>query len=337
MKVLITGGAGFIGSHAIKKFLSEGFSVVGIDNINDYYSPQLKFDRLKSLGFGEDQIEWYKPVISTINKHSKFIRMNLEDKARLMALFEEEKFDMIINLAAQAGVRYSIENPDVYIQSNIIGFHNILEACRNHAIKHLVHASSSSVYGSRTNDGSFSENDKADSPVSLYAATKRSNELTAYSYSHLYKIPISCLRFFTVYGPWGRPDMAPMLFATAVLKGDPIKVFNNGDMERDFTYIDDIVAGIFQTATHIPENDPKYRVLNIGNGSPIKLMDFISTLESSIDKTAVKNYLPMQPGDVVRTWANQDKFISTIGYKPIVNVKQGVDQFVKWFIDYYKY
>lgn len=336
MKILITGSAGFIGFHTVNKFLKEGFTVVGLDNINDYYSRQLKYDRLKKLGFDEDELKWHRCIESKISSHSKFVRMNLEDTSELLELFKNEKFDIVINLAAQAGVRYSIDNPAAYIQSNIMGFQNILEGCRQYSIKHLVHASSSSVYGSRRN-GAFSEHDKADSPVSLYAATKRSNELTAFSYSHLYNIPISCLRFFTVYGPWGRPDMAPMLFATAIYNCKPIEVFNNGNMERDFTYVDDIVTGVFNTAVNFPADNVKYRILNIGNGSPVKLIDFISTLEKHIKKTAVKNFLPMQPGDVVSTWANQDEFIKTIGYKPVVDINEGVAKFINWFKDYYKF
>lgn len=253
MKILITGAAGFIGFHTVNKFIDEGHEVVGLDNINDYYSPQLKYQRLREAGIETNEIKWYHSVVSTKNVRYSFVRMNLEDKQQLFNLFQKENFDFVINLAAQGGVRYSIENPDVYIQSNIIGFHYILEACRNYPVKHLIHASSSSVYGANTKIP-FSEDDKVDSPVSLYAATKKGNELMAHSYSSIYKIPITCLRFFTVYGPWGRPDMAPMLFAKTILNNRPINVFNNGDMSRDFTYVEDIVNGIYSASMKVESN-----------------------------------------------------------------------------------
>lgn len=330
MKILITGAAGFIGFHTVNKFIHEGHEVVGLDNINDYYSPQLKYQRLKETGIETNQIKWYHSVKSTLNKNYCFIRMNLEDKQQLFALFQDEKFDIVINLAAQAGVRYSIENPDVYIQSNTVGFHYILEACRNYPVKHLVHASSSSVYGANTKIP-FSEDDKVDSPVSLYAATKKSNELMAHSYSDLYKIPITCLRFFTVYGPWGRPDMAPMLFAKAVLYNKTINVFNNGNMSRDFTYVGDIVNGVYLASMKVESN---YNVLNIGNGSPINLMNFIEELEHALDKKSIKNFMPMQAGDVKSTWANIDKLNIIYGYEPKVKIQQGIEEFVKWVKQY---
>jgi len=283
MKVLVTGSAGFIGFHTVNELIEQGFDVVGLDNINDYYSPQLKYARLLEAGIEQEFIKWYKPVQSIKCPAYRFVRMNLEDKQQLFSLFQEEKFDYVINLAAQAGVRYSIENPDVYVQSNIVGFHYILEACRNFPPKHLVHASSSSVYGANAKIP-FSEEDKVDSPVSLYAATKKSNELMAHAYSHLYSIPITCLRFFTVYGPWGRPDMAPMLFAKAITEGKPIKVFNNGNMERDFTYVGDIVNGVVKTMKTIFSEKPEYRVLNIGNGAPVNLMEFIRQLGKELKK-----------------------------------------------------
>lgn len=330
MKILITGAAGFIGFHTVNKFIHEGHEVVGLDNINDYYSPQLKYQRLKEAGIETNEIKWYHSVKSTVNKNYSFVRMNLEDKQQLFMLFQEEKFDIVINLAAQAGVRYSIENPDVYIQSNTVGFHYILEACRNYPVKHLIHASSSSVYGANTKIP-FSEDDKVDSPVSLYAATKKSNELMAHSYSDLYKIPITCLRFFTVYGPWGRPDMAPMLFAKAVLNNKPINVFNNGDMSRDFTYVGDIVNGIYLASMKVKSN---YNVLNIGNGSPVNLMNFIEEIEHALNKKAIKNFMPMQAGDVKSTWANIDKLNSIYGYEPKVKIKQGIEEFIKWVKQY---
>lgn len=330
MKILVTGAAGFIGFHTVNQYIEEGHEVVGLDNINDYYSPQLKYQRLKQAGIETDEIKWYKPIISLKNANYSFVRMNLEDKQQLFSLFQKENFDVIINLAAQAGVRYSIENPDVYIQSNTVGFHYLLEACRYYPVKHLVHASSSSVYGTNAKIP-FSEDDKADTPVSLYAATKKSNELMAHSYSHLYQIPITCLRFFTVYGPWGRPDMAPMLFVKAILDGKPINVFNNGEMSRDFTYVGDIVQGIYLASMKVESN---YNILNIGNGSPVNLMNFIEVMEDKIGQKAIKNFMPMQAGDVKMTWANIDKLSAIYNYKPKVNIEEGISNFVKWVKEY---
>lgn len=336
MKILVTGSAGFIGFHTVNKLLLAGHEVVGLDNINDYYSPDLKYARLQEAGIRREDIKWYKLIPSRLNLSYKFIRMNLEDKQQLFTLFQFENFDYVINLAAQAGVRYSIENPDVYIQSNILGFHYILEACRSFPVKHLVHASSSSVYGANAKVP-FSEEDKVDSPVSLYAATKKSNELMSHSYSHLYKIPITCLRFFTVYGPWGRPDMAPMLFAQAISNDRPIQVFNNGEMERDFTYVGDIVNGVVKTTlTEFDEIYPKYRVLNIGNGAPVNLMEFISELEKSLGKKAIKNFMPMQAGDVPRTWADQEYLQKATQYKPEVNLAEGIEAFASWYKQYFQ-
>ena len=326
MKILVTGAAGFIGFHTVNLFIQEGHTVVGLDNINDYYSTQLKYGRLKESGIDADKIKWYYPTESNINKNYSFVRMNLEDKQQLFTLFQQENFDIVVNLAAQAGVRYSIENPDVYIQSNTVGFHYLLEACRYYPVKHLVHASSSSVYGANAKVP-FSEEDKVDTPVSLYAATKKSNELMAHSYSHLYKIPVTCLRFFTVYGPWGRPDMAPMLFVKAIIENKPINVFNNGEMSRDFTYVGDIVQGIYLAAMKIKDN---YNVLNIGNGSPVNLMNFIEVIESKINQKAVKNFMPMQAGDVKATWANIDKLANDYNYKPQVDLEEGIAEFIKW-------
>lgn len=330
MKVLVTGAAGFIGFHTVNQFIEMGHVVVGLDNINDYYSPQLKYQRLREAGIETTEIKWYHAVSSNRNTNYSFVRMNLEDKQQLFSLFQNENFDIVINLAAQAGVRYSIENPDVYIQSNTVGFHYLLEACRNFPVKHLVHASSSSVYGSNSKIP-FSEDDKVDTPVSLYAATKKSNELMAHSYSHLYQIPTTCLRFFTVYGPWGRPDMAPMLFAKAVLENKPINVFNNGEMSRDFTYVGDIVEGIYLSSLKVESN---YNVLNIGNGSPVNLMNFIEVLEDKLGQKAIKNYMPMQAGDVKETWANIDKLKTIYKYQPKVDIEEGIGEFVKWVREY---
>lgn len=334
MKILVTGSAGFIGFHTVKQLVGMNYEVVGLDNINDYYSPRLKYARLNEAGIDQDQIKWYKLTQSSTTPNYRFVRMNLEDKQQLFGLFQSEKFDYVINLAAQAGVRYSIENPDVYVQSNIVGFHYILEACRHFSVRHLVHASSSSIYGANAKIP-FSEDDKADSPVSLYAATKKSNELMAHSYSHLYNIPITCLRFFTVYGPWGRPDMAPMLFAKAISEGKPINVFNNGEMERDFTYVGDIVDGVIKATTTGFDTALAYRVLNIGNGSPVNLIDFINQLEIGMGKTALRSYLPMQPGDVPKTWASQEKLEQITNYKPAVSLPEGIKLFADWFLEYF--
>jgi Nucleoside-diphosphate-sugar epimerases len=334
-KILVTGSAGFIGFHTIMNLAADGFEVVGLDNINDYYSPVLKYSRLQESGIAPEQVKWHTLVTSSKFCNYRFVRMNLEDKQQLFSLFHGEQFDYIINLAAQAGVRYSIENPDVYVQTNMVGFFHILEACRHYKVKHLVHASSSSVYGMNAKIP-YSEDDKCDSPVSLYAATKKSNELMAYAYSHLYGIQCTCLRFFTVYGPYGRPDMAPMLFANAICKGKPISIFNNGEMDRDFTFIGDIVKGLMHAAFDYRNKDSKFSVLNIGNGAPVNLMDFISMLEKKLNKEAKKIYLPMQPGDVYRTWADQNKLMNGTGYRPSTSLESGVEQFVSWFAEYYK-
>lgn len=335
MKVLVTGAAGFIGFHLSERLLAEGHTVVGIDNINDYYDVNLKYARLKELGVDKDSAEvFYKKTISSTNKNFKFVRLNLEDKEELFQLFATENFEVVCNLAAQAGVRYSIENPDVYIQSNIVGFLNILECCRHYEIKHLVYASSSSVYGANKKVP-FSEEDTVDNPVSLYAATKKSNELMAHTYSHLYKIPTTGLRFFTVYGPWGRPDMAPILFADAISNNRPIKVFNNGDMERDFTYIDDIVEGVKRVIEKPVDSRELYKIYNIGNNDSVKLLDFITQMETSLGKEATKEMLSMQMGDVKRTWANVDGLIKDYEYKPEIKVEEGVRRFVKWYQEYH--
>lgn len=332
MKLLVTGAAGFIGFHASKKLLELGHEVVGLDNINSYYDINLKFDRLKELGVNRKNSEEFNYCCkSSTFSNFRFYRMNLEDKAELQDLFINEKFDVVCNLAAQAGVRYSLENPDAYVQSNIVGFLNILECCRSSNIKHLVYASSSSVYGDNSKIP-FSEEDRVDNPISLYAATKKSNELMAHTYSHLYQIPTTGLRFFTVYGPWGRPDMAPSLFAEAISAGNPIKVFNYGNMERDFTFIDDIVDGIIKVIQG-PKNE-NYQIFNIGNNKSVKLMSFIRSIEKELGIKADMKMMPIQKGDVQRTWANCSMMVETFGYNPTTNIEEGVRHFIQWFKNY---
>ncbi|TDQ19242.1 UDP-glucuronate 4-epimerase [Algoriphagus boseongensis] len=349
MKYLVTGTAGFIGFHVAQKLVERGDEVVGLDVINDYYDIQLKFARLESEGISKEKIEVGKPVQSSSHPNYRFIQLDLSDKDSLMKLFEKEKFDVVIHLAAQAGVRYSLTHPEVYIQSNIIAFLNILECCRFHPVKHLVYASSSSVYGSNEKLP-FSTSDSVDHPISLYAASKKSNELMAHTYSHLFGIPTTGLRFFTVYGPWGRPDMALFLFTEAILKGKPIQVFNHGKMRRDFTYIDDIVEGVIKVADRPaqpnPNFDPQnpdpgsgkvpYKVYNIGNSSPILLMDYIQAIEKALGKDAIMEFLPLQPGDVPASHADVSDLIRDTGYKPETSIEFGVKSFVDWYLDYYK-
>ena len=341
MKILVTGAAGFIGFHTAKRLIAYNHEVVGMDNINDYYDVGLKYARLKKLGIAKSQAEKFNAVVESDKtpKNLKFIRMHLEDRVALPTLFKTEKFDVVCNLAAQAGVRYSLENPETYIDSNIVGFLNILECCRNNKIKHLVYASSSSVYGLNKKIP-FETSDNVDHPISLYAATKKSNELMAHTYSHLYGFPTTGLRFFTVYGPWGRPDMAMFLFTDAMINSKPIKVFNKGKMERDFTYIDDIVEGVVRiieksTAKKIA-NKELYKLYNIGNNQSVKLLDFIEAIETSLGITAKKEMLPMQPGDVAKTWANVDDLIKDYDYRPHTPIKEGVDSFIVWYKKYYK-
>lgn len=348
MKILVTGTAGFIGFHLAKSLLERGDEIVGIDNINDYYDVNLKYGRLNELGIAKEKIEVNKPVISTIFPKHKFLKLDLADKEAMNSLFEIEQFDAVCNLAAQAGVRYSLENPHAYIDSNIVGFMNILEGCRHNNIKNLAYASSSSVYGLNKSQP-FKTSDKTEHPVSLYAATKKSNEMMAHTYSHLYGIQTTGLRFFTVYGPWGRPDMAPMLFTDAILHNRPIKVFNFGKMSRDFTYIDDIVTGLIKVIdnpatenstwnTENPEiqsSSAPYRIYNIGNNAPVNLMKFIETIENTLGKTAEKNMLPIQPGDVESTYADTSEFIKDFNYKPYTPLDQGVSEFVKWYREFY--
>jgi len=332
MKILVTGTAGFIGFYVAQRLLEAGHEVVGLDNINDYYDVRLKYARLEETGIAENKIEYGKLVQSAKYPKYRFIRLNLEERAMMENLFAEEKFDRVCNLAAQAGVRYSIENPHAYIESNIVGFINILECCRHNKVEHLVYASSSSVYG-MSEKVPFSEDDRVDYPISLYAATKKANELMAHTYSHLYQLPTTGLRFFTVYGPWGRPDMAPMLFAKSIVEGKPIKVFNNGNLSRDFTFIDDIVEGVIRVINLVPgkeDEHPYYRILNIGNSQPVQLMDFIQTLETEIGKKAVLEMYPMQRGDVYQTYADTSKLEKLIGYKPHVNLATGIKKFINW-------
>jgi UDP-glucuronate 4-epimerase len=327
MKFLVTGAAGFIGNFVAQRLCQQGHDVVGLDNLNDYYDPNLKLARLK-------RIEHLA--------NFRFIKMDLADRDGMANLFSSEKFERVIHLAAQAGVRYSIENPMAYIDSNIVGFATILEGCRHNKVQHLVYASSSSVYG--MNDKMpFSTDDAVDHPVSLYAATKKSNELMAHTYSHLYDLPTTGLRFFTVYGPWGRPDMAPFLFTDAILNDREIKVFNHGKMKRDFTYIDDIVEGIVRIQDVVPQRNPEnpntspssskapYKVFNIGNNEPIALMSFIEAIEKAAGKEAKKNYMPMQAGDVPATFADIDSLQNEVGFKPATNIAYGMQQFVDWY------
>ncbi|MCP4638073.1 MAG: NAD-dependent epimerase [Methyloversatilis sp.] len=333
MKVLLTGAAGFIGMHVAQRLLARGDEVVGLDNLNDYYEVSLKEARLARL---------------TPQPGFRFVKMSVEDRDGMAQLFAAERFDRVVHLAAQAGVRYSLQNPNAYIDANIVGFMNILEGCRHSGVQHLVYASSSSVYGGNTKMP-FSEADSVDHPVSLYAATKKANELMAHTYSHLYGLPTTGLRFFTVYGPWGRPDMALFLFTKAMVEGRPIDVFNRGDMQRDFTFIDDIVEGVIRTLDRPAEPDPAFdghhphpghskapfRVFNIGNQGPVKLMSFIEAIEKALGITAQKNLLPMQPGDVPATYADVSELTAWTGFSPATPIEEGVARFVEWYRAYY--
>lgn len=330
MKILITGTAGFIGHNLAKKLLERGDEVIGLDNINDYYDTSLKYGRLEDTGISKKDIAYGKLTKSSKYPNYKFIKLNLEDREQLEKLFKDEKFTDVCNLAAQAGVRYSLENPHEYIQSNIVGFMNILECCRNNDVKALSYASSSSVYG-LNKEQPFSTKHNVDHPISIYAATKKSNELMAHTYSHLFNLPTTGLRFFTVYGPWGRPDMAPFLFTKAILDDKPINVFNNGKMERDFTYIDDITEGVERVIDNPQSTQTPYKIYNIGNNAPVKLMDFIETLEEKIGKTAEKNMMEMQPGDVYSTYADTSELIKDLGYKPKTPLKEGISEFIDWY------
>jgi UDP-glucuronate 4-epimerase len=334
MRLLLTGAAGFIGMHTAQRLLARGDEVVGLDNLNDYYDVTLKQARLARL----------QP-----HPNFRFVKLDVADRAGMEALFGREKFDRVIHLAAQAGVRYSLTNPHAYIESNIVGFTHILEGCRHHGVQHLVYASSSSVYGGNTRLP-FSEHDSVDHPVSLYAATKKANELMAHTYSHLYGLPTTGLRFFTVYGPWGRPDMALFLFTKAILEGRPIDVFNHGRMQRDFTYVDDIVEGVVRVADRTAEPNPAfvsdtpdpgtsnvpYRVFNIGNHQPVQLLEYIACVEQALGMKAEKSLLPMQDGDVPATYADTDALREWVGFQPATPIQVGIERFVAWYRDYYR-
>ncbi|MBX7490280.1 NAD-dependent epimerase [Helicobacter turcicus] len=349
MKILVTGTAGFIGSFLAKRLLERGDEVIGLDCINDYYDVRIKYGRLENVGITQGSIAYNALVQSLKYPNYRFVKLSLEDRENLFKLFKDEKFDKVCNLAAQAGVRYSLVNPYAYIESNIVGFVNILEACRHHDIKHLAYASSSSVYGLNENMP-FSTSDNVDHPISLYAASKKSNELMAHTYSYLFGLPTTGLRFFTVYGPWGRPDMALFLFTKAILEGRPIDVFNHGEMLRDFTYIDDIVEGVVCVidnnaepnaewsgkAPDLHSSKAPYKIYNIGNNNPVRLMDFIEAIEKELGVQAQKNMLPLQPGDVPATYANVDDLVRELGYKPNTSIQIGIKNFVTWYRDFFK-
>jgi UDP-glucuronate 4-epimerase len=347
-KILVTGTAGFIGFHLVNKLVQDKYEIIGLDVINNYYDVNLKYARLNEAGIQKEQIEYNKLIQSEKYSNYKFIKLDLTDRENLISLFDEQQFDYVINLAAQAGVRYSLENPYSYIDSNIVGFVNLLENCRHKKIKHLLYASSSSVYGLNTKQP-FSTHDSVNHPISLYAASKKSNELMAHTYSYLFNLPTTGLRFFTVYGPWGRPDMALFLFTKAILEDKPIKVFNYGKMQRDFTYVDDIVKGISGLLNKIPEGNKKwdsnnpdqssspapFKIYNIGNNAPVKLMDFIEAIEKKLGKKAKKNLMPLQLGDVPSTYADVDDLVQNIKYKPETTIEYGIDKFIDWYRRYY--
>ncbi len=348
MNILVTGTAGFIGFHVANRLLNDGHTVIGIDSINEYYDVQLKYKRLQYAGIKQSSIEYNKPVVSLNNPAYTFYQLQLEDKDKLNSIVQKHEIEIIIHLAAQAGVRYSLINPDAYIHSNINAFINILETSRHNKIKHLVYASTSSVYG--LNDKMpFATSQNVDHPVSLYAASKKSNELMAHAYSHLFQLPATGLRFFTVYGPWGRPDMALFIFTKAMLEGRPIQIFNNGNMQRDFTYVDDIVEGVIKVMHKIPQPDNNwsvsksdasassapYKIYNIGNNAPVSLMHFIEAIESALGIQAKKELLPLQPGDVPATFADVSDLVRDVGYKPDTPIEEGVKKFIQWYKEYY--
>jgi len=348
MKILITGTAGFIGYHLAQRLVADGHEVLGLDVINDYYDLKVKYGRLERAGIARTAIEPGKLVASRTQPNYQFIQLDLSDRAGMDQLFAARQFDTVVNLAAQAGVRYSLINPQAYVDSNIVGFTNILECCRHHGVKHLAYASSSSVYG-LNEKMPLATSDNVDHPVSLYAASKKSNELMAHTYSHLFGLATTGLRFFTVYGPWGRPDMALFLFTEAMLKGEPIKVFNYGNMVRDFTYIDDIVEGIVRVIQHPPQGNPHwtgqapdpsssrapYKIYNIGNNNPVKLMDFIEAIEQELGIVAEKNMMPIQPGDVPATYADVQDLMADLGYKPETSIQEGIRAFIAWYKEFY--
>lgn len=348
MKILVTGTAGFIGFHLTKLLLEEGHTVIGVDNVNDYYDVNLKYDRLKETGIAKELIEYEQAVTSDTHKDYRFYKIALQDKEAILSLFKKEAPDVVVNLAAQAGVRYSLINPHTYIDANITGFLNILEGCRHYPVKHLIYASSSSVYGANT-QMPFSVSHNVDHPVSLYATSKKANELMAHTYANLFNIPSTGLRFFTVYGPWGRPDMALFLFTKAITEGKPIDVYNHGNMMRDFTYVGDIVESIRRLVGKPPvanttwsgdSPDPAtsfapYQLFNIGNNNPVKLLDFISEIERNLNTTAEKNMMDIQPGDVPKTWADVEALYDYIDYRPQVSVDEGIARFITWYKDYY--
>ncbi len=348
MRILVTGSAGFIGYHLTKRLIARGDEIVGLDSINEYYDVNVKYGRLADKGIDVSAVEYNSLIQSKTCPNYSFIKLNLEDKENLDKLFCEMKFDKVCNLAAQAGVRYSLINPQAYIDSNIVGFVNILEACRHNNIKHLAYASSSSVYG-LNESMPFSTHDNVDHPVSLYAASKKSNELMSHTYSHLFNLPTTGLRFFTVYGPWGRPDMALFLFTKAILEDKPIDIFNFGKMKRDFTYVADIVEGVIRVIDNPPKGnkdwsgetpDPSsskapYKIYNIGNSSPVQLMDFIGAIEKALGKVAKKNMMPIQPGDVPATWADVTDLVEDLDYCPATPIQDGVDMFIAWYKEFY--
>ncbi len=337
-KILVTGSAGFIGFHLVRRLIERGDNVVGLDNINDYYDVRLKYARLAETGIEESRIREGGSIASSRHPNYRFVKRDIGDRQGLTKLFGEEKFERVCHLAAQAGVRYSLENPQAYVDANLVGFVNLIELCRSHSIAHLVYASSSSVYG-LNREMPFSIRSNTDHPLSLYGATKKSNELIAHCYSYLFGLPTTGLRFFTVYGPWGRPDMAAFLFAKAILDGRPIEIFNHGDMERDFTYIDDIVEGLIRVIDRPPlrEGDTApYRLYNIGHGAPVRLSDFVKAIEEALGRTAVKRMLPMQPGDVRATWADTSDLQADFGYAPETTVQTGIERFINWYKGYHE-
>lgn len=339
MKILVTGAAGFIGYHLAKKLLQLGHQVIGLDNINAYYDPDLKYARLRDLGICSEAAKNYGVIVSSGKyPNAQFVKMDLEDRENLPTLFKEHQPEIVCNLAAQAGVRYSIESPETYVDSNIVGFLNVLECCRTFGVRHLIYASSSSVYGLNENIP-FKTTDFVDRPISIYAATKKSNELMAHTYSHLFGIRTTGLRFFTVYGPWGRPDMAMYLFTKSIMEDKPIQVFNHGEQQRDFTFIDDIVNGIVPIVedSHSASYDSKelYHLYNIGNGKPVGLNDFIEAIEKALAKKAIKEMVAVQPGDVKRTWADTVPLERNYGYRPDTPIEEGITKFIDWYKDYY--